>query len=214
MTETLTTLARLLFVQEIQEDPSGAALGFHEGGHGRLALRDTNYATHLRLARRSQERQHPVGVSFGEGQAITALILADNDVPTLVREEDPDRVQVLFVGHDGVFRLKRDHPAFDRLRTLLGEALRQKARVWFIAQKRDLALLDVLPARWGVGRFAHSRRWFYGHIQVRRWSLGWPKLRPHSGQQGRHGRPGVEGFGQPAVSSDAASRRMREDLSR
>jgi hypothetical protein len=28
----------------------------------------------------------------------------------------------------------------------LGEALRQKARVWFIAQKPDLALLDVLPA--------------------------------------------------------------------
>ncbi len=127
-----------------------------KGGHGRLALRDTNYAIHLRLARRSQERQHPVGVSFGEGQAITALIRADNDVPTLVREEDPDRVQVLFLGHDGVFRLKRDHPAFDRLRVLLGEALRQKARVWFIAQKRDLALLDVLPAGWGVAG-SHTR---------------------------------------------------------
>jgi len=58
---------------------------------------------------------------------------------------NPDRVQVLFAGHDGVFRLKRDHPGFDRLRALLGEAVRENARVWFIAQKRDLALLDVLP---------------------------------------------------------------------
>jgi hypothetical protein len=150
MIETLTTLARLLIVQEIQEDPNGATLGFHELAHGRLALRDTNYAIHFRLARRSQERQHPVGVSFGEGQAISALIRADNDVPTLVTEEGTDRVQVLFAGHDGVFRLKRDHPGFGRLRALLDEALRLKARVWFIAQKPDLALLDVLP----VGRGA------------------------------------------------------------
>jgi hypothetical protein len=49
-----------------------------------------------------------------------------------------------------VFRLKRDHPGFDRVRAWLDEALRLKARVWFIAQKPDLALLDVLP----VGRGA------------------------------------------------------------
>jgi len=145
MAETLTTVARLLIVRKIQEDASGATLGFQEGGHGHLALGDTNYAIYLRLARRSQERQHPVGVSFGDGQAITALIRADNDVPTLVGEEDPDCVQVLFAGHDGVFRLKRDHPGFDRLRALLGEAVRENARVWFIVQKRDLAVLDVLP---------------------------------------------------------------------
>jgi hypothetical protein len=40
MTEILMTLARLLIVQEIQEDPSGAALRFREESHGRLALRD------------------------------------------------------------------------------------------------------------------------------------------------------------------------------
>ena len=148
MTETLTILAKLLIVHEIQEDPSGAALGFHGGGQGRLALRDTNYATHLRLARRSQERHHPVGVSFGEGEAIAKLIRADNDVPKLVREEDRDPVQLLFAGHDGVFRLKRDHPGFDRIRALLDDALRLKARIWFIAQKPDLTLLDVMPAGW------------------------------------------------------------------
>ncbi len=34
MTETTTTLVRLLIVQKIEEDLSGAALGFHEGGTG------------------------------------------------------------------------------------------------------------------------------------------------------------------------------------
>ena len=120
---------------------------FPARGPGRLALGDTNYATHLRLARRSQERQHPVGVTFGEGHTITEVIRADNDVPSQMWEENPGQACVLFQGHDGVFRLRPEHPESDRLRAELGEALRQKARVWFIALKPDLALLDVLPAR-------------------------------------------------------------------
>lgn len=146
MVEALTTRTRLLVVREVQEDEGGATLRFQNGGHGRLALRDAHYATSLRLARRSQERQHPVGVTFGNGHAITDLIRADNDVPRQVWEEEPDGCRVLFQGHDGVFRLKPDHPESVRLRALLEEALRQKARVWFLAQKPDLALLDALPA--------------------------------------------------------------------
>jgi len=146
MAEVLTTLARLLIVRETKQDENGAVLRFQDGCHGRLALRDANYETHLQLAQRSRERQHPVGVSFGEGQTITELIRADNDVPTQLCEEAPDRTRVLFEGHDGLFRLKADHPESARIRALLNEALRQKARVWFIAQKPDLALLDVLPA--------------------------------------------------------------------
>lgn len=144
MAEALTTLTRLLIVREIQEDESGATLRFQQGGHGHLTLGDANYAAHLRLARRSQERQHPVGVSFGEGYAITELIRADNDFPMELWDEGSDRVQVLFQGHDGVFHIKPDHPESARLRAALGEAVQRKARVWFIAQKPDLALVDVL----------------------------------------------------------------------
>ena len=146
MVEALTTRTRLLVVREIQEDESGADLRFQQGSRGRLDLSDASYATHLRLARRSRERQHPIGVSFGEGSTITELIRADNDVPLQLREEDPDRARVYFQGHDGVFCLKRDHPEFTRISTLVSDALRQKAGVWFIAQKPALALLDVLPA--------------------------------------------------------------------
>jgi hypothetical protein len=150
MTEALTTLTRLLTIQGIREDEGGATLHFQEGGEGRLAARDEDYAGNLRLARRSQERQHPVGVSFGDGQTITALTRADNDVPTTLWEEDRDGAHVLFQGHDGMFRLKRDHPEFNRIRALLDAAIRQKARVWFLSQQADLALLDVVPAGWGV----------------------------------------------------------------
>jgi hypothetical protein len=146
MSEALTTTARLLIVQEVHEHTGGTTIRFREGSQGRLSPNDNNYATHLRLAQRSRERQHPVGVSFGEGDAITALMRADNDVPAQLQEEDPDLVQVLFEGHDGVFRLKRDDPEFDRMYAFLSDAIVLKTRVWFIARKPDLVLLDVLPA--------------------------------------------------------------------
>ena len=158
MTEAPTTLARLLIVQEILEDASGATLRFLEGSHGRLALSEGSYATHLRLARRSQERQHPVGVRFGDGQVVMELIRADNDVPAQLGEEQPNCVRVLFQGHDGVFCVKSDHPESARMRAMLGEAIQRNTPVWFVARKPDLALLDVVPAgetatasRFGVG---------------------------------------------------------------
>jgi hypothetical protein len=150
MVVALAAGTRLLVVREVQEDESVAVLRFQQGSDGCLAIGEANYATHLRLARRSQERQHPIGVNFGEGHTITDLIRADNDVPSQLYEEEAGHARVLFQGHDGVFRVRPDHPASARLRALLGEALRQKARVWFIAQKADLALLDVSPAGWAA----------------------------------------------------------------
>ena len=147
MAEALTTLTRLWIVREIQEDASGAALRFQEGGHGWLARDAAHYARDVRLARRSQERQHPVGVCVGEGQAITELVRADNDVPAQLADEDADGLRVHFQGHDGVFGVPRDHPESERLRTVLDAALRQNARVWFIARKADLTLLDVRPVK-------------------------------------------------------------------
>jgi hypothetical protein len=150
MAEALTTATKLLVVREIEEDESGATLCFQPGAHGRLAASDPNYATHLQLARWSQERQHPVGVSFGEAHAVTELIRADNDVPESCGTRTPDWALVLFEGHDGVFRLKNEHPEYARIHGLIAEALREKARLWFIARKPDLTLLDVLKAS-GLG---------------------------------------------------------------
>src|SRR5262245_11187984 len=149
MAETVTTLTRLAIVREIQEDEGGATLQFLQGGQGCLALGDANYEPHLRLARRSQERQHPLGIRFGEGRIIAELIRADNDVPAELCE-DSTGVRVLFQGHDGVFRLKTDHPESARLRAMLDEAVQRKARLWFLAQKPDLLLMDILPAGWAT----------------------------------------------------------------
>ena len=146
MTEVETTLTKLLVVRENHEDENGTSLRFQQGDPGHLSLSDVNYESYLRLARRSQERQHPVGVSFGEGHSITKIIRADNDRLLHLGEDAPDHLQVIFQGHDGVFRLEPNHPESAHIRELLGEALRQKTQVWFIAQKPNLVLFDVLPA--------------------------------------------------------------------
>lgn len=151
-----TVLTRLLVVRDIQEDDNGALLRFQEGAEGRLDQDDANYATYLRLVRRSQERQHPLGVGFGNGQAITELMRADNDVPSKVWQDGPGPTRLLFEGHDGVYLLRHDHPESSRIRGLLEQATRQRARIWYVARKSDLALLDVQPAGWAVGRFRIS----------------------------------------------------------
>lgn len=144
MIKSLTTLPLLLFVQDIQDDDSGATLRFQRGIQGHLTRGDANYEIYLRLARRSQERQHPVGVRISESQTIAELFRADNDIPTEVCE-DAAGVRVFFQGHDGVFHIKGDHPEYARLRVGLSEAIQCKARIWFIVQKSDQSLLDVLP---------------------------------------------------------------------
>ena len=61
-------------------------------------------------------------------------------------DEDAGYGCVRFQGHDGDFRIKAEHPEAVRLRGMLDDAIRQRARVWFLAQKPELALLDVQPA--------------------------------------------------------------------
>jgi hypothetical protein len=150
MIDATTTLTKLLIVRDVVEDASGAVLRFHEGSQGRLDLSAANFATCLRLARRSQERQHPVGVSFRQGEFIANLLRSDNDVPTEIGVEGSHGARVLFQGHDGIFHLKADHPDVDRIRALLNESIQLMGRVWFVAHKPDLVLLDVQPVGWTI----------------------------------------------------------------
>ncbi len=143
MSEMLSTLARLMIVEAITENADGATLAFQGGGQGRLSSGETGYPKNLRLARRSHASQYPVGVRFGEGDVVAALVRADNDVPTKISGENADCVQVFFEGHDGIFQLRREHSDFDRMRSLLSDATQRRTRVWFIAEKSELALLDL-----------------------------------------------------------------------
>ncbi len=143
MAEAVTTQMRLRVVRDLQENEAGATLELQDGARAHLPRRDPTYARHLRLARRSQERQHPVGVSIGANDAITELSRADNDIPLALAPESSGATRVLFQGHDGVFQLKADHPDHSRIGAVLSEAVRTQSAVWFLADKPDLVLLDV-----------------------------------------------------------------------
>src|SRR5262249_72609 len=60
---------------------------------------------------------------LGEGQAITELTRADNNVPRELWDDDSNRTYVLFHGHDGVFYVKADHPESNRIRAVLERSL-------------------------------------------------------------------------------------------
>src|SRR4029077_9665651 len=91
--------------------------------------------------------------TFGEGSTIEEVVRADNDVPLELSADTPGPIRVAFQGHDGVFRLQPDHPEAKRIRTTLDAAIRQQARVWFVAAKSNLALVDVVPAGWAIAKF-------------------------------------------------------------
>jgi hypothetical protein len=154
MVEKTTSLAKLLVVRSILKDRDGITLQFQDGRYGRFSPDDLNYADLMQLAERSKERQHPVGVDFKEEHAIAELIRAHNDVPKQVMDEDRHRARVFFQGHDGIFSLNLEDRQAACIRGVLEEAIRQNARVWFLFQGTDLALLDVQPAGWVLD---HSR---------------------------------------------------------
>lgn len=146
MAEATTALTRLRVVCSVHEDEAGATLQFQDGGCGRLPRQDDPaYAAHLRLARRSQERQQPLGISIGTGDVITGMARADNDVPLQIVQQAVGASRVLFQGHDGVFRLQSDHADAARIGAVLAESMRAGTPVWFVADKPDLTLLDASP---------------------------------------------------------------------
>lgn len=70
----------------------------------------------------------------------------DNDIPWQLVDDEPGYTRVIFQGHDGIFRLAADHPEYARIREVLESAIRQNARVRFIARLRDLELIEVVSA--------------------------------------------------------------------
>ena len=144
MSEALGLILKLLVVKEIQKKDAGSAIIFQEGQSGSLPSSIKDYDYLLKLAYRSLERQHPVAVSLNKQGQITEMARADNDFPTQFIDNDKERMKVVFQGHDGTFFLRKDHPDFKKLSDVFHQAIKEKYRVWFVAQKPQLSLIDVI----------------------------------------------------------------------
>lgn len=137
------TLALLLFVAtQVVVQPDGATITFKGGTTGHLRGGGEDYSYFLTLAQRSVDRRHPVAVSLtGQGE-IVGMARANNDFVRALQDGGA-RVEVFFMGHDGIHFLRKDHPRFSQLSASLHAAADQKRRVWFVAKLPELVLLDL-----------------------------------------------------------------------
>jgi hypothetical protein len=143
-----TFMMKLLVVRKIKQGDNETTITFEQGQNALLSTNYVNqedYQYYLRLAKRSRERQHPVGVDLDQSNIIVGMARADNDFPMQLQEYDQEKMQVLFQGHDGIFYLRRDHPDFNRLLQVLNQSIRNRNRVWFVAEKPRLFLIDIIP---------------------------------------------------------------------
>jgi hypothetical protein len=145
MAEVVVLTLKLVFVIGIQKQTGATLVQFQGGQSGKLSPEAAHYDYYLRLAQRSLERKHPVGVAFDKsGDTISEVARADSDFVSNLVERDRERIEVHFQGHDGIFFLRRDHPEFPRISVALKTSMQANKRVWFVAKKPHLLLDDVI----------------------------------------------------------------------
>jgi len=142
--QTHSVLLRLFVAKSVQESTAGATIMFRTGEKGRLSPNHKDYQSHLTLAKKSVERQHPIGVRIDSAGEIGEIARADNDFVAFLAEENENTVKVGFQGHDGVAYLERQHPRFDTIERNLHRSLKEKKRVWFVWRLPRLMLEDVM----------------------------------------------------------------------
>jgi hypothetical protein len=142
--EVMLLTLNLLVVKELQKSDAEVVIVFVTGQKGRLVSNHKDFDYFLRLAQRSLDRQHPVAVSLAKPDKIIELARADNDITAQLVEHDQERVKVVFQGHDGFFYLRRKHADFKRINDVLQQSIKEKKRVWFVAEKRTMLIMDVV----------------------------------------------------------------------
>jgi len=104
------------------------------------------YLTNLLIsALESKGPRRPIGLAISEENEIVAVEHADNDFVASVIPKDGETLKVWLRGHDGIFKLDRNHPSFDRIYTTLDNSRIDCQRIWFIVDG-ELKILDVLVA--------------------------------------------------------------------
>ncbi len=139
-----SALLRLAVAKSVQETRTGLTILFQTGETMRLSRNHKDYQSHLRLAQRSLERQHPIGVRINNAGEIAEIVRADNDFVAFLTEENENTLKVGFQGHDGIARLARQHPHFDKIERDLNRSLKEEKRIWFVWGQPKLMLEDVM----------------------------------------------------------------------
>ncbi len=120
----------------------GLEVTLHTKERATLRSARGDYERCERLLQQSYHRQRPVGVSVLDGE-IQQVIRADQDVVRELVERGPARVDVWFLGHDGIFHFDRSGLHAKRIHDTLAKSKGSRKRVWFVAALPDLLIVDV-----------------------------------------------------------------------
>jgi len=143
MPDLMLAMIKLVIVVGIQKTDSGSVIRFEQGGSASLLSTNSDYPYYLKLAERSLERKHPVGVAL-KGNEVTEFSRADADIVShLIDNKQKNRLEIGFQGHDGLFSLQHNHPEFARIADTLKISLKEKKQIWFVAKKPLLTLQDA-----------------------------------------------------------------------
>jgi len=143
MLETVV-LMKLLFVREIQALPVETVVVFFEGRHGVISNLGEDNEYWIRLLQNSLDHKQPVGIAFDEQGRITKVGRADNDLVFQATQNRDEGLEVWFLGHDGTFHLRRDHPDFERIKGILEDSIAENRPVWFVTSGPRLILVDMI----------------------------------------------------------------------
>jgi hypothetical protein len=144
MSELMLAALKLVVVLGIQKTDSGSMIAF-QGGQAGLQANQADYPYFLKLAQRSLERKHPVGVAIS-GNEIVEMVRADSDVVSqLIPDEVGGLLKIWFLGHDGTYIVRSGNAEFRRLAMMLRTSFDKKQQVWFVARKPSLEIQDVAP---------------------------------------------------------------------
>jgi hypothetical protein len=119
-------------VTDLQAEDTGTRLLLRNGLRVYLPAEHPDRELILREARRSLQRQEPVGVLVDAAGRVVDLNYTYPVTVHAVQEddEDPTRWMVLFWGFSPVCYLTKDHPDRERIRATLEEAARLGQPVW------------------------------------------------------------------------------------
>src|SRR5579862_9324834 len=132
MSITTTLVYDIRHVAGVHPVDGGLRIEFADGAGAFLDAAHPNFEV-LRLhAESNQGRPVPVGVVLDAGGRIVDLNTAHDTAVQSVQEcpGDYDRLKVAFWAYSPVCYLTRDHPEFERIRSMLSEAAGTPAMVW------------------------------------------------------------------------------------
>jgi hypothetical protein len=127
------------FVAEVREVDGGLRINFRDGATAFLEASHPHFQV-LRLhAEWNQGRPVAIGAVLDADGRIVDLNTAHDTTVQAVQEcpEDCNRLKVAFLGYSPVCYLTRDHPEFNRLRSILTKAAGTSTVVW-VANRSEM----------------------------------------------------------------------------